>query len=361
MNIGRPELVWDSHLNHVGYMLRDMFINSKYSDVVLVCEDGGRFKVHRNVLSSCSEKFKEIFEDDENISSMFLYGIVSFELFPILELMYLGQTLINQEKTEGVLGVAEKLKIKNFSNILEINGIENVKCEDEGINSKAAPPDSRPDPTSEYDVFIETIDIEDNIMKDKCAIGKKVVVAESLEIENFSNPLKNNLTEKISGDNENFDFYAPSQEQNEITEENEMFLQSLVDKSKEEKCAVGKKLVPKLPRRKLKGKKENEIELYQCDSCDYKTVNRHHMARHKQSKHLKEFLKCDKCNYQTKRDDSLEEHYNFEHLGIRYTCHLCQYITANKSRFKVHMKRIHKEDLRPASRKIDLSSFANMN
>ena len=79
MNIGRPELVWDSHLNHVGYMLRDMFINSKYTDVVLVCEDGGRFKVHRNVLSSCSEKFKEIFEDDENISSIFLYGIVSFE------------------------------------------------------------------------------------------------------------------------------------------------------------------------------------------------------------------------------------------------------------------------------------------
>ena len=362
MNIGRPELVWDSHLNHVGYMLRDMFINSKYTDVVLVCEDGGRFKVHRNVLSSCSEKFKGIFDDDENISSIFLFGIVSFDLFPILELMYLGQTLINQAKTKGVLGVAEKLKIKNFSNILEINRTENVSSEKEDINNKAAPSDNRPDPTDECDVFIESI--EDNIMEDKCAIGEKVVVAESLKIKNFSNPLKNNLTEKISGDNASIDYPTLSQEQQTIMDENKMFIQSLVDKSKEEKkaimdenrmfiqslvdkskeekWAIGKKLVPKLPRRKLKGKKENEIELYQCDSCDYRTVNRFFMARHKQSKHLKEFLKCDKCNYQTKRDDSLEEHYNFKHLGIRYTCDFCDYISANKNQLKAHMKRMHK-------------------
>ena len=332
MNFDRPELVWDSHLNHVGYMLRDMFVNSKYTDVVLVCEDGGRFKVHKNVLSSCSEKFKEIFEDDENISSMFLYGIVSFDLFPILELMYLGQTLINQDKTKDVMGVAERLQIKNFSN---------VSSEKEDINNKADPSDNQPDPTDKYDVFIESI--VDNSMEDNCAIGKKVVVAESLDIKNFSNPLKDNLTEKISS-NANIVFPAPSQEQKEIKDENEMFIQSLVDKSKEEKWAIGKKLVPKLPRRKLKGKKENEIELYHCDSCDYKTVNRLFMARHKQSKHLKEFLKCDKCNYQTKRDDSLEEHYNFKHLGIKFLCDLCEYISANKKQLKDHTKRMHKRD-----------------
>ena len=328
MNNPESELVWDSHSNHVGEMLRDMFINSKHTDVVLVCEDGGRFKVHRNVLSSCSEKFKEIFEDDENISSMFLYGIISFDLFPILELMYFGQTLINQEKTKGVLGVAESLKIKNFINILKNNFNANSDNTDNTVQfSKYI---SAPLETTNENEVIESIANLDNSKKDRCLIGTKVE------------------KESLNGDNENktdpfLEFEAdPSDEKTEIIDhyDDMRFIDSIVDNRKEEKFAIGKKVVPKLPR-KVRGKKLEEIDLYHCDSCDYKTVNRLHMARHKQSKHLKEFLKCNKCEYQTKRDDCLEDHYNFKHLGIKFMCDQCEFESANSRNLKAHKKRIH--------------------
>ena len=295
MNITKPEMVWDSHSSHVGEMLREMFINSKYTDVMLVCEDGGRFKVHRNVLSSCSEQFKEILEDDEHLSSIFLYGIVSFDLFPILELMYLGQTMINQEKTKGVLRVAEILKFKNFSDILGNNFTEDVRSETG--NNGALLSDIKTVPTEELTVPTEELTVP---------------------------------TEEI-------------QEATDDIDEIDVFQEFSMNHRKEEKCVAGKMTVPRLPKRKWIGKNKNEENFYHCDGCEYKSINRFHMARHKQSKHMNIFLKCDLCDYQTKRDDSLEEHRNFKHFGIQFPCELCDYIGSNSLSLKDHVKRMHKK------------------
>ena len=90
--------------------------SNESADVTLVCDDKTRFKSHKFILSACSPVFESIISDlPESNPIIYLRGVHSQEMKPILQFMYLGQATFYQNRMNEFLNVAKQLEIKEIS------------------------------------------------------------------------------------------------------------------------------------------------------------------------------------------------------------------------------------------------------
>merc|ERR1712086_741798 len=84
-------------------------------DVTLATDDGQHIQAHKMVLSAGSNLFSDIFMKT-NHSNMLIYlkGIYSAELEPIIDFLYNGEAFITQEYLTTFLGTAKELQIKGL-------------------------------------------------------------------------------------------------------------------------------------------------------------------------------------------------------------------------------------------------------
>ena len=107
---------WKAFPEHLKLMSKELYDDEKYVDVTLVSDDQFQFRAHKIILSACSPVFRNIIDFSPNQNSfIYLRGVESQELKPILQFMYLGEGKLPYERMGVFLKVAKDLQVKDIN------------------------------------------------------------------------------------------------------------------------------------------------------------------------------------------------------------------------------------------------------
>ena len=124
-------LNWKAFPEHLKLMSKELYEEDRYSDITLISDDQFQFKAHKIILSACSPVFRNIIDYNPTQNSLiYLRGVQSQELEPILQFMYLGEGNLSYERIGVFLKVAKDLQVK------EININAELETEEDNFDNK---------------------------------------------------------------------------------------------------------------------------------------------------------------------------------------------------------------------------------
>ena len=90
----------------------DLFKNNVLTDVTLICDDKIRIEAHRIVLCAGSTMFRDLLVDTaKQHPLLYLKGIKTEHLDPLLQYLYYGEATIPQNKINEFLSVSKDLEV----------------------------------------------------------------------------------------------------------------------------------------------------------------------------------------------------------------------------------------------------------
>ena len=316
-------LTWpslDSYTNHFQKVLGNLLSTGDSSDVTLVCDDQGKFNVHKFVLKSCSPIFEgmlqtmndplskksksiifqrgvknfTMFQGMNNIiPTIYLRGVNSMELKLILEFIYCGQTTFQQERMKELFSVGTDLQITG------------IFVPDESNVTLA---ENLPDESSlkaEQNVTFES--------KKEIISKKDSRINDTYESDSQETTTKSNQEDKLVHPIQSSIWKSNLKELTEYVHDHE-------------------------------GKK------YSCDLCSYKATQKVHLRKHMESTHIgtklldatSVLLKCQKCAFKTNTYQDLEQHTEVYHEVVVYPCYQCTFKAKQPRQLKIHIASAHK-------------------
>merc|ERR1719481_278131 len=97
---------------------RELREDKRLCDVTLATDDGRYIQAHKIILSTGSHVFNHIFLNESNHTYnnmlIFLKGIKSSELEPVLDFLYHGEASIAHEDLKDFLATGKELKVKGM-------------------------------------------------------------------------------------------------------------------------------------------------------------------------------------------------------------------------------------------------------
>ncbi|CAL4111660.1 unnamed protein product, partial [Meganyctiphanes norvegica] len=115
MESRQSSLKWDNHKSTFFENLKILREKSDYTDSTLAVE-GHFYPVHKLVMSSCSEYFRDIFEVTSCKSPVIvLKDVRKYDIEALLDYIYLGEVNIYHKDLASVLKTAECLRIKGLA------------------------------------------------------------------------------------------------------------------------------------------------------------------------------------------------------------------------------------------------------
>ena len=82
---------------------------------------------------------------------------------------------------------------------------------------------------------------------------------------------------------------------------------------------------------------------YHCQFCDFQSLQKIDVVKHKHAIHEGQNFNCDFCDYQASRRTHLKKHQERHHSEMTYFCELCQYETKATADFRAHLKVEHNQ------------------
>ena len=108
-------LKWNDFQSNWQGSLSEWRKEADFADVTLISEDKMKFSAHRILLSSCSNIFKFILKENNQINPLlYLGGVSSVNIGFILDYIYYGEVNIYQEQLDSFLESAQKLEISGL-------------------------------------------------------------------------------------------------------------------------------------------------------------------------------------------------------------------------------------------------------
>ena len=102
----------DQFQNNGSEILKNMRALEEFCDVTLISEDEVRVRAHKVVLASASTLFRDMFQSDDEEYQVILMKGVSLELMTaMLEIIYNGETKVNEEECEDFLNVLKDYRV----------------------------------------------------------------------------------------------------------------------------------------------------------------------------------------------------------------------------------------------------------
>ena len=282
-------------------MFEGLHEKETYSDVTLVCDDKVQYKVHKIVLSTWSQVFKEIIDNNPSTNPLiYLRGIQHEEMDSILQFMYLGKGTFYQERMGMVFKVAQDLEIKEIvfsinSNVKEtIAKDENNDIEYYEVNEEEKSEDRKVKP------------IEENI-KSGMIVGNSNISVLGLNKEQ-------EVDGQILEDEKQQTFFEEvSVEEDKNTQELE------INQIKDSECST------KTRKNGLKSKlrKNSTDSNYRCPECGVTFDRKRGLLRHCLAEHGGLRYPCSLCEFKTRKKATLRIHMESQHQGVTYLCSLC--------------------------------------
>ena len=117
-------------------------LDSRDSDVILICEEGKQLGAHKIVLSIGSIFFRDLLKNDfipqdRTCPTLILSEVSLHEAKQVLQFLYTGKTEINIDQLEKIIKVSAMLQIKSLQTLL--NGIlskKRIKIVPENVQSE---------------------------------------------------------------------------------------------------------------------------------------------------------------------------------------------------------------------------------
>ena len=94
----------------------------EYSDVALFSDDGEIFNAHKVVLNAVSPFLKKIISRTPQHQTTWIYlgGLQNCEIEALLDFIYLGETKVDSENLKAFLDIGSKWKLKGMADVEEI-------------------------------------------------------------------------------------------------------------------------------------------------------------------------------------------------------------------------------------------------
>ena len=291
-------LKWSTSSQIIQTFLSDCYKTSDLSDVTLVCDDLQTFKAHKLILSAFSPVFKAIISTISDLSTSVIYlkGIQNQEIQALIELMYLGETNVDNERLEHILDVFKNLRID------EIND----------WNKSALSNNHQ----SNSDSIIENVDKSDNGGHDADTISCNDDVRNSSD---FSYQEIKELTSKVVSDDTL----------------NETCSEKIVELIDEEEITL---LDPEEIKEKAFGKGD-----YPCPKCDQYFPTTMALRSHLKKMHIAKTIQvyCDQCGKGFCDKRLMSEHIIRVHKGLKSVCSYCGFTSPNPRALTRHKRRKH--------------------
>ncbi|CAL4062829.1 unnamed protein product, partial [Meganyctiphanes norvegica] len=134
-------LKWDHYRNNFSEILCNVKKKESYSDVTISCE-GKLYRVHRLVLSMCSDYMDKLFQELESSNSftsnlvVVLKDIKGKELEKLLDFIYIGEAQVLQCDLPDLIKAAEYLGIKGFSKSKESDSVESLYLDSSKVDER---------------------------------------------------------------------------------------------------------------------------------------------------------------------------------------------------------------------------------
>merc|ERR1719370_221872 len=128
MDMDKFCLNWNGYDANIRDSLRKLREGQRLFDVTLVTDDGLHIQAHKIVLSAGSKFFSDIFMKS-NHSNMLVYlkGISSDKLAPVIDFIYNGEAFITQEQLKVFIETGKELQVKGLEG--ELTGVVDDKTE----------------------------------------------------------------------------------------------------------------------------------------------------------------------------------------------------------------------------------------
>lgn len=137
-------LRWNNHRNNLLAAFDQLLHVEAFTDVTLACEDGATLHAHRLVLAACSSYFQALFVNAHtaNHPIVVLKDVRACDMRALLEYMYRGEVNIEHDALQGLLRVAESLKVKGL--VEELGNETNAALRPPSPPHEASHPPSTP-------------------------------------------------------------------------------------------------------------------------------------------------------------------------------------------------------------------------
>jgi len=114
-NMDKFCLNWNGYDTNIRESFRKLREDQRLFDVTLVTDDGQHIQAHKIILSAGSIFFSDIFMKSNN-SNMLVYlkGICSDTLEPVIDFIYNGEPFTTQEKLKEFIEAGKELQVKGL-------------------------------------------------------------------------------------------------------------------------------------------------------------------------------------------------------------------------------------------------------
>ena len=271
MNRGQLNLQWDAYSDHLQGILQDIISNDSFSDVTLVTDDKKQVKAHRNILSSCSSVFKEIFQygASSNHQVIYLRGIQHSEIESMLHFIYLGEAKVDRMKE--FIEVANNLEISGLSDFGSYSEVSQAN-QDKQANSETE--NHEVTHLEDMPMSLEVDDAVDDRQKDAQSNTQSLSMEEDV--------------------NENCEAFQKIDVDKSLKKDNKKELSSSIDKFKYD------------------GNK------YHCNWCIYQASRQRDVTLHIQSIHEGVKYACNQCDNHYQSKGAVQIHIKSAHKEFRY-------------------------------------------
>lgn len=340
-------LHFNSFESNISSTWQSLHRDNDFSDVTIACDDNPNHQIqaHKIILSSFSPVFNHLLRISPGKKPLlYLRGVKYDELVDMMDYIYKGEVNIVTEELNNFIALAQDLKIKGLT--------EDMPTNVELILSNSNPRIKYPHAET------ETIDLSKSPPKSP---EKRKRISPVKEEKNPTTSIKNeddcpvfkmDLSASVSGDiveEEKYETFPPhmttiTNEDKEITEEDEeigmlaweeSMLSQEEDENDDRRC-----------KKKQSNSPRQDVALYTCEHCNYKTPRKYNLQQHVGSMHEGVRYSCEQCNFKTPRRYNLDQHIKSMHEGVRYKCDHCEYVATKKAYLKIHVAKKHSQFLK---------------
>ena len=108
-------LKWNDFHQNATKTFSNLRLEEDFFDVTLVCSDYRQLGAHKLILSSCSDYFKNILQQNKHSHPLLCLANTSFEeISQIMDYIYLGEVNLYQDDVDRFVQVAQRFKINGL-------------------------------------------------------------------------------------------------------------------------------------------------------------------------------------------------------------------------------------------------------
>ena len=303
-NVCNLNVQWGHFNQHALESRKEMYFTKHYADVALISKDKKKIQAHKSIIGPASVLLKTVFlsQDPKNpTSKIFLNDIMEDELSALLQFIYQGEAVIQEERLS---------EFRAATKALQIVGLEEPKTVD--------PPD-------------QPANIINNTNTEEVPLINPLLDRDNKNTMNFLSSERNDET------NVNLKMFEPGPPQIKVkkSESSDRNYSDIINIKKEKsplmnKTKSSKGVTPRGPRL------ESDHEIFEVK----KDVDGN-VARFYKGVNIDVTLDCPECEKTFGNPHSLRDHIRYKHIGIKFDCHLCDYKATKKFSLKFHIQTMH--------------------